>query len=114
RMDAVFAEVCRVLRPGGKVTLHGLAGDKPSHPLLPNLPGPAAVVEYVPVETEPVKAMIRAGLVQVRFENLSPMPNFIVADVQMRENPPGGTKTGPSSSHSYPSSHLFGTACPGF
>jgi hypothetical protein len=74
--------------------LHGLAGDKPSQPAPPNLPGPAAVVEYVPVETEPMKAMIRAGFVQVRFEKLSPAPNFIIDDVRMREFLLAGRKPG--------------------
>jgi catechol 2,3-dioxygenase-like lactoylglutathione lyase family enzyme len=93
-MDAVLAEAYRALRPGGQVSLHGLAGDKPSQPAPPNLPGPAAVVEYVPVETEPMKAMIRAGFVQVRFEKLSPAPNFIIDDVRMREFLLAGRKPG--------------------
>jgi catechol 2,3-dioxygenase-like lactoylglutathione lyase family enzyme len=84
-MDAALAETWRVLRPGGEVRLHGLAGDKPLKRLLPNLPGPAAVVEHVPVETEPMQAMIRAGFVQIRFEKLSPAPDFIVDNVRMRE-----------------------------
>jgi catechol 2,3-dioxygenase-like lactoylglutathione lyase family enzyme len=84
-MEAVFAETYRVLRPGGEVRLHGLVGDKPSKPVLPPLPGPAAVVEYVPVENEPMKAMIRAGFVQIRFEKLSSAPDFIADNVRMRE-----------------------------
>ncbi len=84
-IDAVLSEAFRVLRPSGEVRLHGLAGDKPSGPALANLPGPAVVVEFVPVETEPMKAMIRAGFTHVRFEKLSPAPNFVVDDVRMRE-----------------------------
>jgi hypothetical protein len=84
-MDAAFAETHRVLRPGGELRLHGLAGDKASKSELPPLPGPAAVVERVPLESEPLKGMIRAGFVNVRFEKLSPAPNFVVDDVRMRE-----------------------------
>jgi catechol 2,3-dioxygenase-like lactoylglutathione lyase family enzyme len=84
-MDIVLTEAFRALRPGGEVSLHGLAGDKPLQAARPNLPGPAAVVEYVPVESEPMKAMLRAGFVQLRFEKLSPAPNFIIDDVRMRE-----------------------------
>jgi catechol 2,3-dioxygenase-like lactoylglutathione lyase family enzyme len=93
-LDSVMAETYRVLRPGGEVRLHGLAGDKPFKQAPPNLPGPAAVVEHVPVETEPMKAMIRAGFVEVRFEKLSPTPNFIVDDVRMREILLAGRKPG--------------------
>jgi catechol 2,3-dioxygenase-like lactoylglutathione lyase family enzyme len=93
-MDTVLAETYRVLRPGGEVRLHGLAGDKPSPSAMPNLPGPAAVVEHVPVETEPMKAMLRAGFVQIRFEKLSPAPNFIIDDVRMREILLTGLKPG--------------------
>jgi hypothetical protein len=84
-LAAALAECYRVLRPGGELRLHGLAGDKPFTKVPPNLPGPAAVVEHVPVEIEPMQAMIRAGFVQVRFEKLSPVPNFIVDEVRMRE-----------------------------
>jgi catechol 2,3-dioxygenase-like lactoylglutathione lyase family enzyme len=85
KLDAVLAEAYRALRPGGEVALHGLAGDKASPPTRPKLPGPADVVEYVPVETEPMRAMVRAGFVRVRFEKLAAAPNFIVDDVRMRE-----------------------------
>jgi catechol 2,3-dioxygenase-like lactoylglutathione lyase family enzyme len=83
--DSVLAEAFRALRPGGEISLHGLASDKPFQAARPNLPGPAAVVEYVPVEAEPVKAMLKAGFVQIRFEKLSPVPNFMVDDARMRE-----------------------------
>ena len=41
-----------------------------------------------------MKAMMRAGFVQVRFEKLSASPNFIVDDVRMREILLAGRKPG--------------------
>jgi catechol 2,3-dioxygenase-like lactoylglutathione lyase family enzyme len=84
-LEAVFAETYRVLRPGGQLRLHGLAGDRPFGGAHPALPGPAAVVEHVPVENEPMNDMVRAGFVQIRFEKLSPAPVFVAGEVRMRE-----------------------------
>ncbi|HEY3861272.1 MAG TPA: ArsI/CadI family heavy metal resistance metalloenzyme [Verrucomicrobiae bacterium] len=93
-LDGMLAEVYRVLRPGGQVALHGLAGDRPFNGAPLNLPGPAAKVEHVPVETEPPGAMSRAGFVQVRFEKLSAESYFDVGGVKMREILLTGRKPG--------------------
>jgi catechol 2,3-dioxygenase-like lactoylglutathione lyase family enzyme len=93
-LEAAFAETYRVLRPGGQVRLHGLAGDRPFKSALPTLPGPAAVVDHVPLESEPMKAMVRAGFVQVRLDKLSCAPIFVAEEVQMREFLLTGSKPG--------------------
>jgi catechol 2,3-dioxygenase-like lactoylglutathione lyase family enzyme len=80
-----LAEAYRVLRPGGEVSLHGLAGDRKFMGGHPVLPGPASVVEYVPIETEALRAMTGAGFFQVRYEKLSREPFFVIDGVQMRE-----------------------------
>ena len=90
----VFAEAYRVLRPGGEITVHALVGDRPGSSGPPALPGPAAVVQYVPMETEPLAAMLKAGFVQVRFDKLSPEPYFVVSGVGMRELVLVGQKPG--------------------
>lgn len=91
-LDAVFAEAYRALRPGGEVRLHGLVGDQACDPT--SLPGPAAVVEHVPAESEPVKAMARAGFVRIRFEKFALSPNVTVDNVRMREILLAGLKPG--------------------
>jgi catechol 2,3-dioxygenase-like lactoylglutathione lyase family enzyme len=93
-LERMLAEVYRVLRPGGEVALHGLAGDRPWTGPAPRLPGPAAKVQRVPVETEPMRAMCRAGFMHVRFEKFSPAPFFEEDGVQMREILLTGRKPG--------------------
>ena len=56
-LSALLREAHRVLRPGGEVRLHGLTGDTALTVPLPGLPGPAAVVEYVPPHSEIVHAL---------------------------------------------------------
>jgi catechol 2,3-dioxygenase-like lactoylglutathione lyase family enzyme len=84
RLDAFLAEVRRVLRPGGRVAVHGLAGDRP-FPGAPTLPGLASLVQHVPVETEPVEALRRAGLTGVYYEKLGDIHCFRVNGVELRE-----------------------------
>ena len=57
----MLSEVARVLRPGGRVAVHGLVGDRP-FPSDPKLPGMASLVQHVPVETEPLEALRRVLL----------------------------------------------------
>jgi catechol 2,3-dioxygenase-like lactoylglutathione lyase family enzyme len=75
---ALLAEARRVLRPGGRIVLHALLGDRP-FPGEPRLPGLAALVRHVPVEGELADAMQRAGFEAVFFETLSDV-NCIRAD----------------------------------
>src|SRR5262245_2160211 len=64
-LHALLRDVARALRPGGVVRLHGLVASVPLPPKTA-LPGPAAAVARVPVEGEPVDAVVRAGFVDVR------------------------------------------------
>src|SRR5262249_12749461 len=58
----LVGEAARVLRPGGKVVTHGLMADRPFAGPQPRLPGLAALVARVPVQTEPLDAFAAAGL----------------------------------------------------
>jgi catechol 2,3-dioxygenase-like lactoylglutathione lyase family enzyme len=84
KMDALLAEVARVLRPAGRIAVHGLVGDKP-FPGPPQLPGLASLVQHVPVETEPLEALRRAGFGGLFYEKLGDIHCFSVNGVELRE-----------------------------
>ncbi|MFO1002369.1 MAG: ArsI/CadI family heavy metal resistance metalloenzyme [Planctomycetaceae bacterium] len=58
--QALIREAFRVLRPGGSVWIHGLVSDRPFVGK-PSLPGPAAMVQWIPVETVPEHELRAAG-----------------------------------------------------
>jgi catechol 2,3-dioxygenase-like lactoylglutathione lyase family enzyme len=76
-------ETLRVLRPGGSLHVHGLAGDQRCP--APALPGPAAAVKFVPAVGEVLDELARAGFVDIHIEKLSPNPVFVVGGVALRE-----------------------------
>ena len=84
RVAGLLAEAFRALKPGGKVSVRGLVGDKP-FPGAPKLPGMAALVERVPVETEPAAALARAGFGGLFTEKLGDIHCFAANGVELRE-----------------------------
>src|SRR5262245_36725130 len=92
---AVITEAGRVLRPGGRVFVHVLTGERPVEN--PDLPGPAGAVRAVPFESDPVTLLEEAGLTGVRMLKFDPKPCFVRGGVGMRElqlegfAPPGMT-----------------------
>jgi catechol 2,3-dioxygenase-like lactoylglutathione lyase family enzyme len=83
-MDALLCEAARALRPGGRIEIHGLVGDRP-FPGTPNLPGLASLVRHVPVETAPLDALRRAGFGGLFYETLGDVHCFSVDGVEIRE-----------------------------
>jgi extradiol dioxygenase family protein len=81
----VVAEAARVLRPGGKVVTHGLMADRPFAGDQPKLPGLAAMVSRVPVQTEPAEAFVRAGFVGVQVVKYTDKAWFAHAGAELRE-----------------------------
>jgi catechol 2,3-dioxygenase-like lactoylglutathione lyase family enzyme len=83
--EAMFAEIFRVLAPSGRVILHQLAGDRPFPNGVPSLPGPAAVVQEVPVDQELLASVEDGGFAQIRLVKFGRRPYLEVDGVAMRE-----------------------------
>jgi catechol 2,3-dioxygenase-like lactoylglutathione lyase family enzyme len=84
KREALLAEALRALRAGGRVAIHALVADKP-FPGAPQFPGLASLVEHVPVETEPLEALRRAGFSGLFYEKLGDIHCFQVGGVELRE-----------------------------
>jgi catechol 2,3-dioxygenase-like lactoylglutathione lyase family enzyme len=84
RLSAFLNEVKRALRPGGKLAVHGLVGDRPI-PGRPMLPGLASLVQHVPVWTELQETLAAAGFGGMSFEKLGDIHCFHVNGVELRE-----------------------------
>ena len=81
----LVTEAARVLKAGGKILTHGLMGDKPFPGAQPKLPGLAAMVSSVPVQTEPVEAFRRAGFVGIQVVKHTEKAWFAIDGVELRE-----------------------------
>jgi catechol 2,3-dioxygenase-like lactoylglutathione lyase family enzyme len=88
--ERLAREALRVLRPGGRVLAHTLVGERAlAHP---GLPGPAALVEFVPAETGPVRLLELAGFQGLRLVKFDAKPCFQREGVAMREQQLEGFK----------------------
>ncbi|AMV30399.1 Cadmium-induced protein CadI [Gemmata sp. SH-PL17] len=93
RLAKLLVDAHRALRPGGKLSIHGLVSDKP-FPGTPKLPGLASMVQRVPVETEPLGLLLRAGFGGLFYEKLGDIHCFTVNGVELRELRLQGWKAG--------------------
>ena len=85
QLQRLLAETMRVLMPGGKVVTHGLMADRPFPGKQPSLPGLAALVSHMPLQTEPLDAFRAAGFVAMQYVKLTEAPWFVHDGVEMRE-----------------------------
>lgn len=81
---AFLDEVQRVLAPGGAVRIHGLVANRP-FPGVPQLPGPAAMVQRIPVESEPAEELRTAGFVGIHYDTFGDIHCFGMEGLELRE-----------------------------
>jgi hypothetical protein len=89
--ERLMREACRALRDGGRLFVHLLTADRPLSSA-PKLPGPAAYVKHVPLQSEPLRLLEFAGLHGVRVLKLNPSPCFTQDGVEMHEMQVEGRK----------------------
>lgn len=83
KKQQLIREASRVLRPGGRLFVHVLVGEKELS--RPGLPGPASKVEHVPRQDEPSAILESAGFVSLKYLKFDDKPCFIREGVAMRE-----------------------------
>jgi catechol 2,3-dioxygenase-like lactoylglutathione lyase family enzyme len=81
----IAREALRILAPKGQIVVHGLVTDKPLTGEFPRLPGPAALVRDVPVESEPVHLLEEAGFCGTFTQKLGECSVFKHKGAAMRE-----------------------------
>ncbi len=84
-------ESLRVLKPGGRVFVHTLVGDQTLTD--PDLPGPAAHVQFVPLENAPKDLIQSAGFGQLRLVKFEERPCFDAPGRRHARTAVGGIQT---------------------
>src|SRR5262249_36845397 len=64
-----LAELMRVLKPGGTITVHTLVGDRVHPKGKMDIPGLMHKVKYVPLQTEPLEWLTRVGFQEIEISD---------------------------------------------
>jgi catechol 2,3-dioxygenase-like lactoylglutathione lyase family enzyme len=81
---SIVSEAHRALRPGGQLLVRGLTADR-SLAQPPNLPGPASIVEHVPVAHDLFTAIQHAGFIGLELLTFGETYRFAHAGAELRE-----------------------------
>jgi catechol 2,3-dioxygenase-like lactoylglutathione lyase family enzyme len=77
-------DAARMLRPGGRLFVHVLVANRPLADA-PRLPGPAAAVQHVPLNDEPLQLLQAAGFERLNRLKFGAKPCFLQDGVELRE-----------------------------
>lgn len=95
-----LAAIQRALRPGGKLTIHSLTSNQPlTAP--PALPGPASVVESVPVLADVTRMLREAGFTNFVLRKYGSKPCFMLGDAELRETLIEAVKEGEAAQETF-------------
>ena len=96
----LLAEVRRVLKPGGQLTMHGLSADQPVANIGGRLPGPAAAVRFVPAASELIAEVEAAEFESIQFSKLDDDACFTIDGHALHETRIVGFRPSESSESS--------------
>ncbi len=82
---ALLGEVLRVLKPGGTLQMHLLTADRPLGDGPLSLPGPAAAVQTIPVDSELLTLLRESGFANPHLTFRATNPCFLHSDAELRE-----------------------------
>ena len=81
----LLAEVRRILKPGGQLTMHGLSADRPVTNISGRLPGPAAAAQCVPAAEHLIAELEAVQFDGIQFSKLDDDACFTIDGNALRE-----------------------------